>query len=238
MGIGETAKKLAGGAGVALATTGLSTCNNGGAVDPPPPPFECTPDVRVGQTLQVFQAVLTGLVLEVTIYTGAPARWAAAQVASVQGGVARPLALPAMGNPLLVVLDLADDTVRQGSFTLTGMLEGLDGVTCSFSRTFTVIVDSAGVRVTRADELPLPERAPARIALVSREGREVQLKATTAFPGPVTMAWMVSAGEILAKEGTQFRWRLPSEPGLYQAELIADYGPGGFSFDALVLEVS
>ena len=43
---------------------------------------------------------------------------------------------------------------------------------------------------------------------------------------------------MLSEEGNRLRWRLPSEPGLYQAELVIDYGPQGLSFDTLALEVS
>src|SRR5262245_62513386 len=46
-------KQLGFGTGIALATTGLSTCTNNGAVDPAPPPLDCAaPGVANGGALQ------------------------------------------------------------------------------------------------------------------------------------------------------------------------------------------
>ncbi len=235
MRVRDKAKKVASGAGVALATTGLSTCNHGGAVDPPPPPFECTTAVREGQTLSA-SATSNGTELRVEISTGGPSTWEAAQVTAVEGGTVRSLTV---APPLVVVIDLTDNTVTRGSFALTGTLRGINSSSeCGVARTFGFVIQAPGlVVITQADELPLPERQPARIALVSREGREVELEATTAFAGPATVAWTVTGGQILSREGSRLRWRLPAEAGLYQAELVADYGLRGFSYDALVLEV-
>lgn len=33
------------------------------------------------------------------------------------------------------------------------------------------------------------------------------------------------------------RWTLPEEPGVYQAELLVDYGPDGLAVDTVMLEV-
>jgi hypothetical protein len=52
------------------------------------------------------------------------------------------------------------------------------------------------------------------------------------------VSWSVSGGAMLAREGSRLLWRLPAEPGLYQAELVIDYRDGGLSFDTLALEVS
>jgi hypothetical protein len=236
MGIGRRAKKAASGAGVALATSGLSTCNHGGAVDPPPPPFQCTADVRDGTVLTV-SGTLRQVELHVLVRNFSTSTWTAAQVTDVVGGTARPVAL---AEPLEVVIDLTDGTVRDGSFRLSGTLAGLgSSATCAVARTFLFRVepDTGRVVVAEADPLPLPERQPARIALLSHEGRDVELEATTAFAGPATLVWTVTGGQIVSRDGPRLRWRLPSEAGLYQAELVADYGPLGFAHDAIVLEV-
>ena len=137
----------------------------------------------------------------------------------------------------MVVIDLTDGTVMSGSFTLRGTLQGGPSP-CAVSRTFTFTIGPGGVVVASADELPLPARQQARITLVARDGHDVELEATTPFHGARTIAWNVSGGEIVFREGGRLRWRLPAEAGLYQAELVIDYGPSGLSFDTLALEVS
>ncbi len=179
---------------------------------------------------------LAGTQLRVEIYSSGLSTWEAAQVTDVEGGTARSVTV---AQPLVVVIDLTDDTVTRGSFRVSGTLRSTSGSTeCGVSRTFGFTIPGPGsVLVAEADLLPLPERQPARIALVSHEGREVELEATTAFGGPTTVAWTVTGGQILSRDGSRVRWRLPAEAGLYQAQLVADYGPLGFSFDAVVLEV-
>ncbi len=52
------------------------------------------------------------------------------------------------------------------------------------------------------------------------------------------MPWrMMSGGEVVTAEGGSLTWRLPDTPGIYQAEVILDYGDDGFSIDTLQLEV-
>lgn len=231
MGLRRRSKKLAAGTSVALATAGLSSCNDNGAVDPPPPPLECN-TIDQGETLGAT-ATASGRELRVTIRNTSFARWTTAAITAVAGGSARPVT-PA--EPLLVVIDLADDTVTSGSFTLTGVLQG--ATPCAVSRTFTFTIRPDGVVVALAGELPLPARQQARIGLVARDGHDVELEATTAFLGTRTITWSVTGGEMITQDGPRLRWRLPSEPGLYQAELVIDYGSRGFSFDTLALEVS
>jgi hypothetical protein len=232
MGIKDKSKKAAAGASVALATAGLSSCNRYEHGDPPPPPLECN-TVDEGETLRAT-ATLTGRELRVAIQNITEGTWSAAEITSVVGGSARPVAL---GNPLTVVIDLTDETVTSGSFTLRGTLADFRGTLCAVARTFGFTISPTGVVVARADELPLPARQQARIALVARDGQEVELEATTPFRGARTIAWNVSGGEIVSREGARLRWRLPAEAGLYQAELVIDYGPSGLSFDTLALEV-
>ena len=231
MGIQKKARKIAAGAGVALATSGLSSCHNNGAVDPPPPPFECN-TVDQGESLTAT-ATIAGGELQVTIRNGSPSRWTAVSITSVVGGTARPVVL---GEPLVVVIDLAEPRVTEGSFHLSGELEGTNR--CAVSRTFTFRLQPDGVVVAFANELPLAARQQARIALVGRDGHDVELEATTPFVGAGGITWRVTGGEILSQAGARLHWRLPREAGLYQAEVVIDYGPSGLSFDTLALEVS
>ncbi len=58
MAIKDVAKRLAAGASVALATSGLSSCKDGGGtvVDPPPPPLQCSL-AALGQTLGTIRQI-------------------------------------------------------------------------------------------------------------------------------------------------------------------------------------
>lgn len=232
----KSKSSLAARTGVVLATAGLSACNGGGdvvAVDPVPPPLQCN-TVDEGETLFPTGTV-TGTELRVSIRNASSSgSWLTAGVGSVTGGTARPLAL---AEPLVVVIDLTDATVTSGAFTLSGSMRGFRGETCPVTRRFTFTIAPGGVVVALAGDLPLPARQQARIELVSREGHEVELQATTTFLGPQAVSWQVSGGEVVARDGARLRWRLPGEPGLYQAELVIDYGLRGLSFDTLVLEV-
>ena len=232
MGIKAKSRKAAAGASVALATAGLSACNDKYSHgDPVPPPLQCN-TVDEGETLSAT-ATLAGTELRVTIRNRSLSSWTAAEITSVSGGSVRPVTL---GEPLTVLIDLTDETVRSGSFTLSGTLRG--GISeCTVTRTFNFTIGPGGVVVASAEELPLAARQQARIALVARDGQDVELEATTPFRGAQTIAWTVSGGEIVSREGARLRWRLPARAGLYQAELVMDYGPSGLSFDTLALEV-
>ncbi len=168
-----------------------------------------------------------------TIRNSAPGRWASVEVTGVTGGVVRPLEA---NEPLTVLIDVGEG-VTTGSFTLRGTISGF-GTPCAVSRTFTFTLGPGGVVVALAAELPLSALQQARIALLSRHGRDVRLQATTPFGGPRTVAWSVTGGEVLSREGGGLHWRLPADAGLYQAELLVDYGAHGLSIDTLVLEVS
>jgi hypothetical protein len=232
MKIRRRSKTLAAGTTVALATAGLSSCNDNGAVDPPPPPLECN-SVNTGQTLSAT-ATVTGRSLRITIRKTSPGAWGYVALTSVVGGTAQPVAL---ADPLVAEITLTDETVASGSFLFNGGL-GVSGGVCNVLRTFRFTIQSGDVTVASADELPLPARQQARIGLVARQGHEVLLEATTPYAGPQAVSWSVSGGAMLAREGSRLLWRLPAEPGLYQAELVIDYRDGGLSFDTLALEVS
>lgn len=228
------ARRLAAGASVALATSGLSTCNHNGAVDPPPPPFTCDSVAAEGWTLGAHGS-LSERELHVTISNYSMSRWTEVDVLSVTGGVARPV-VPS--DPLTVVIDLADETTT-GAFTLSGVLQGVDGdATCTVTRTFTFEIRPSGAVVIARRELPLEGRQPARIALVRRDGRDVELEIASPGPGHGEIRWSVSGGRILSQDGARLSWRLPARAGLYQAELVVDHGRRGLSFDVLALAVS
>lgn len=232
MKIRRRSKTLAAGTTVALATAGLSSCNDNGAVDPPPPPLECN-SVNAGQTLSAT-ATVTGRSLRITIRKSSAGTRGYVALTSVVGGTAQPVAL---GDPLVAEITLTDATVTSGSFLFNGGL-GVSGGVCNVIRTFRFTIESGTVTVASADDLPLPARQQARIGLVERSGAEVVLEATTPYTGAQTVSWSVSGGTMLSQAGPRLRWRLPTEPGLYQAELVIDYGDGGLSFDTLALEVS
>ena len=147
MKIRRRSKTLAAGTTVALATAGLSSCNDNGAVDPPPPPLECN-TVDNGETLTAT-ATVTGRELRITIRNASFSIWAIVAVTSVGGGTARPLH-PA--EPLVVVIDL-EDGVTGGTFTLSGVLQGSNGERCGVTRRFTFTIGSGGAVVASADEL-------------------------------------------------------------------------------------
>jgi hypothetical protein len=52
------------------------------------------------------------------------------------------------------------------------------------------------------------------------------------------VSWEVTGGELDASTGAQVQWTLPTVPGIYQAEVLLDYGADGIAFDALMLEVT
>jgi hypothetical protein len=204
-----------------------------GGVDPPPPPFECTPDVRAGRRLDV-QAAQRAAELLVEIQAQGAA-WRAVAITDVVGGAARPV--HAAGPRVEFVIELAAPDVASGSFKVTGTLDDPTAGGCPVSRTFTFTLAAGRVVIADASELPLAERSPARIVLVGREGREVELAVRLPEGRSAEVAWTVSGGQILAADRSRLRWRLPAKAGVYQAEAVVDYGEAGFSFDALALEL-
>ena len=223
----DRTKTLTVGTGVAIATAGLGSCGDGGHGDPPPPPADCR-TVDQGETLSAT-ATVTGRELRVEIRSSSFGLSSVA-VSSVVGGSLRSV----VGTfPVVLHIDLADANVRSGSFVVTGSIGA-----CAVLRTFTFTIQPTGVVVASADDLPLPARQQARIAVIARDGHDVDLEATTPFRGPSNILWTVTGGEIVSREGARIRWRLPAEAGLYQAEVVIDYGPRGLSIDTLALEVT
>lgn len=238
MGIKDQAKRAAASASVALATSGLSSCHDNGAVDPLPPPLQCS-TVDMGQSL-VVAATLDGDTVEVVITNGVPASWSVEGVSNVSGGTLLDVQLPEQGfDALRVRFDVAGAATAEITFTVAATITGLAGEVCPLLRTFHVTVSDGGVQVSLrdADDLPLPARQHAKIVLAHREGRVVRLEASTPWNGIRSESWSVSHGTMDAASGPTMRWTLPDEAGIYQAELVLDFGPHGLAFDTLLLEV-
>lgn len=234
------AKKLAAGASVALATTGLSSCNDNGAVDPLPPPLDCN-TVNTGQELSAT-ATRSADTVNVAITNTAFANWRVDRVTAISGAtlVTTTLPRPGSGEPLQLVLKLAMPTTTQAVFSIEATLTGFSGEICSVQRTFTVTISTGGVQISlaRPDELPLAARQHASIVLTAQEGRTVELAAHTLYLGPRAVSWSVNAGELSAATGSPVQWTLPAAAGIYQAELVVDYGADGFAYDVLLLELA
>ncbi len=234
MGVKETTRQVAtAGAGVALAATGCQ-CGNNGAVDPPPPPLVCA-DVGQGQTLRA-SATLDASRLQVRIgHAGQVGSWRAPEVLDLQG--VSLVSLEAEGEELALTLELASASTRTGSFTVRGQLDDGRSI-CAVQRTFTFTIGAeVEIAVLDVGSLPLASRHPAEIGLLSRDGFEVELEARSSFDGPYRCAWVVSGGELVTQADRRVRWKLPERKGLYQAQLLLDYGPSGMAFDSLSLEV-
>jgi hypothetical protein len=240
VGIREQAKRIAAGATVALATSGLSSCNDNGAVDPLPPPLQCN-TVGMGQSLDATGTLRSDTV-EVTISnTLGHARWQVERIVDVTNGtlVSTRLPAPRSQESLGVVIRLATPTTQQASFTVEATLIGPADDTCTVRRTFDVLISTTGVQISMAgsDPLPLAARQRAEIVLAHHEGRVVELQARTPYHGEREFAWTVTHGELDSSTGESVRWTLPGAPGIYQAELVIDFGRDGFAFDVLLLEV-
>ncbi len=248
MGIKDAAKRLAAGASVALATSGLSNCDHGGAVDPAPPPLQCSL-ASEGQTLSAtarrsadtVTVTVTALKPTANVYASS---WQVDSISDVVGATLGRVVLPNGGKvaPITDTLKLAlvlPAGGTQAAFTVHARLFGYNSQNpCVLWRRFSVDVTTVGVKVHEAaPALPLEARDSARIVLGERRGRVVELAARTTFAGPRTLAWSVSGGELDAATGSPVRWTLPAEPGIYAAELVMDYGVAGLALDQLVLEV-
>jgi hypothetical protein len=241
MGIKDRLKKAAAGAaGVAVATTGLSNCTDNGAVDPLPPPFSCNM-VDAGQSL-IGVATRSGDTVRVTLTQTANATWEILQVTNVTGGTIAELTLPAARSTeqLKLALRLDAPTTTTASFRVQARLYGTQGEICDVARTFTLTINDGSVQITLvpADSLPLAARQRAEIVLGGGVGRTVELEARTQYWGLYAAHWQVTGGALDRRDGPRVQWTLPAEPGIYQAELLLDYGVDGLAMDVLPMEVS
>jgi hypothetical protein len=240
--IREHAKKVAASASVALATTGLSSCFDNGAVDPLPPPLQCN-TVNNGQTLNVT-ANRTADTVSVTLLNigGAVNIWRVDRVVALSGAtlLSTTPALPAGNQPIGILLKLDTPTTTEARFRVDATFTGVVGETCAVTRTFVLTISATGVQVSSADtdELPLAARQKASILIARQEANMVELVARTPYQGSKDISWSVTEGELDASSGETVRWTLPTTPGMYQAELVVDFGADGIAFDALVIEVS
>ena len=75
------------------------------------------------------------------------------------------------------------------------------------------------------------------IELLAQHGNTAELEAHTPYSGEKRFQWTVSHGRLLVNDNGSAIWELPDTKGVYQAEVVADFGSDGFAFDALSLEV-
>jgi hypothetical protein len=237
----DSVKKATNAAGIAAATAGLSTCQNscGTVVDPAPPPLICS-DVAMGQSL-VPSATRDGDNVAVSIrVSGFISRWQITRVGDPVGATIATTTLPTTtADPLLISLRPATPTTTQIDFTVEGALTGDRNQRCDIKRTFHVSIGATGVQIaeTNLDSLPLSARHGAQIAVTGRAGRTLALEARTMYRGPFRVAWDVTGGEVDAPASRQVSWVLPDVPGIYQAEVLLDYGADGIAFDTFLIEV-
>jgi hypothetical protein len=236
----KASKATAAATGVAIATSGLSNCTNGGAVDPLPPALECN-TVSAGQSLTAT-VTRSADTARVTVRNTEPfTTWRVLQLSNVVGGTIVDTVLPnsqVEESPLVVTIQLAAAAPTQVSFAINAEIRSTEGAgVCGVSRTIMVTVTATTADVViRGDPLPLPARQRAEIVLVARDGRTVELAARTLYRGESQAQWTVTAGNIVA-DGSRLRWTLPEAKGMYQAELVVDYGVDGFAIDAMPFEV-
>ncbi len=237
-------------AGIAVATVGLSSCKNGGGigiVDPPPPPLSCNA-VSSGQSI-VATASRDSDLVTITLRHVANSNntfatsWSVTRVGDVSDAALVSVSAPRGGtlDSVVVVLRIpVTGGAPRATFTFEGNLYGYNTAPCAVKRIFTVTLTQGGVQVSQLslDQLPLPARQRAEIVLASRDEGSVVLEAFTPFTGAMSVSWDVSAGELDARDRRRVRWTLPSDPGVYLAELALDYGEDGMSYDALMLEVT
>jgi hypothetical protein len=242
MGLKDTAKKAA--ASLAVATTGLSSCKNGGgigAVDPPPPPFLNCPSVAAGQSL-VPTATITGDAVNVTIRQlfDPLQSWVVSSVDGVTGATLSNLVLPATARDSLRFRLTLPPTGTTASVTVRATLTDFGQTTCSIARTFIVTRQGNAVTIARSaiEQLPLEARDRAEITVVGRDGNRIALAALTTWLGPRESSWEVTGGTLAPAHGDQVWWSLPDTPGVHQVELTMDYGSSGFAFDVLAIEVT
>src|SRR5262245_28685735 len=219
MTIKDQAKKIATGAGVAIATTGLSNCNNGGAVDPLPPALQCN-TVNSGQGL-VANVTRSADTLNVTVkHNQFTSSWRVDSV-TVTSGSTLVTTVPPPNNlgAVRLVLRLASSTTTQVTFGLAATVIGYRGETCSVQRNFTITISPNGVQISSAstDELPLAARQRANIMVTRHEGHTVELSGRRPYIGSHGMSWNVRVGELDGNGGAVVRWTLPREDGVGEA---------------------
>lgn len=241
MGIKDRAQKTAAGAmGIAVATSGLSSCSGVGAVDPLPPALQCDA-VGDGQTLQA-QASLVGTdTLMVRVQNVGINSWTVDSIGAVTGGVVQDILLPQSNslNPAELTFNVVLNAGSTNAVFTVFAKTTSNMTTCDVVRQFSVTAAGVITSVVHPElhGLPLPARQRATITLVEQEGRIATLEVRSAFSGEKQVQWSVSDGELSAKANNRTTWELPNKRGIYQAEVVVDYGADGLAFDALPIEV-
>ena len=237
----RAAKAAASAASIAVATSGLSSGCDNGAVDPLPPPLAC--DSTTGEwTLNAEAAVVSEDTVGVTVRYLGHWEWSIDSVQMNSGGTITDAVLPqddSSGYGTTMTLRVAFDS-GSTSATFTVYAKAYDyQTTCDIVRQFTVtaagtIASSAQLRL---DGLPLPSRQTVMILLVAQEGNTATLEARTGYAGAKTVKWYVSDGSLATDTNGRAAWTLPEARGTYQAQVVADFGDYGVAFDALSVEV-
>jgi hypothetical protein len=256
MSIKDISKTVAVSGGVAIASAGLTTCDFG-AVDPAPPPVDCKA-IGGGQQLKASGTYdgnsvvvsITGTTFDVIWKTAQVTGFTGASAANVQvTGTNQSLSVPVV---VTLTINAGDGGTPQdggtgdggvpmiaGTFDFAATVADYRGTTCDIKRTFSFQVQQGAVLLAQRDALlPLGARQEAVIAVLERDGAELLLEARTPYLGSRRVDWTVTGGATRAEAGERLGWRLPPEPGLYQVELVVDYGDDGLSFDTLAFEVT
>lgn len=235
--------------GLAVTAFGCAAPSRGCAVvDPVPPPLKCEllsakdlqadgwidkqPNLwtlRIRLTLPRFDSDPVYLAVEVSDLTGEIAgRTATVEYDDYGADGAEPvIVIPIPMGPL----------PSNGTLKVRAVVDNEGRTSCPLERVLTLSIAQDQVLVTSADQLPLRERHSARIRVAERTDEALILEARTRHPGPCRFGWSATGGCIEAAEGPLVIWRLPREPGLHQAQLIADFGEQGLAFDTLTVEV-
>lgn len=231
------ASQLRRGATIALATATLTTCNKDGAVDPAPPPADC--NVPSTTELDGYGYKDGSGDLVISLSSPGEAKYSSTMITDVMGATLVSVS-PHREYVIEIRLRPNPPSATSGTFHVKTTVKDSKMATCSVEKSFTFTITSSGVTVrnTRVAQLPLTVRYPASIAMVGHDGHTLELAGRTGYRGAHTTHWSVNAGVIEAQSGDRLRWRLPDEPGLYQVELVIDYGEGGFAIDHMTFEVA
>lgn len=237
--LSNLASRLRTGATIAVATASLTTCNKDGAVDPAPPPADCsTPATTqlIGYASQNSDGTLS-VSIETQYFGGAS--FSNTQVTELVG-VEIVSAPTSSSGEIALVLRPSPAGTKSGSFHVTSTLKDAQNKTCGVDKVFTFTIMSGSVQISsrHISALPLDVRYPAAIAMIAQEGSTLTLQAQSGYAGDKQLEWSVTGGVIEAQTGDHLRWQLPEAPGLYQVELVIDYGEGGFAIDHMTFEVS
>jgi hypothetical protein len=230
---------------IALATTGLTTCNNNGAVDPAPPPLSCTSTaVDRAEELNGNGTVDANGDITITLTWWSPIdpppSFQGDFRASAGTGLTVKSSTASVGATVVVALAQGSTS---GTFDISGTVRDHSGATCGIARTYTVSRTGQGITVVRlSDPLPLFVRDPVTIGVLEHRGSEIELVAETTGRTRERIEWTVSGGALREVEAESGRvvWTLPSEPGFYQIELLVRYGDdgrSGIAFNSLAVEV-